>query len=84
VGPNRLPLLRAGARLQPAAGDVEVLAAVEYRLAPEHPFPIPLEDSYAALPWLAEQPDVDADRIEGAGLQDPDSLTDGTFEVRCG
>jgi hypothetical protein len=22
--------------------------------------------------------------VEGAGLQDPDSLTDGTFEVRCG
>ena len=22
--------------------------------------------------------------VEGAGLQDPDSLTDGTFEIRCG
>ncbi|MFU8840970.1 MAG: hypothetical protein ACNA8R_09635 [Nitriliruptoraceae bacterium] len=22
--------------------------------------------------------------VEGAGLQDPDSLTEGTFEVRCG
>lgn len=122
VGPNRLPLLRAGTRLQPTARNVEVVrlapgvdariyrppsggrraapgvlylhgggfvigtaamgddfcarlarhldvvvAVVEYRLAPEHPFPIPLEDSYAALLWLAEQTDVDADRIAIVG-----------------
>ncbi|KAF8583022.1 hypothetical protein K439DRAFT_1661517 [Ramaria rubella] len=26
---------------------------VEYRLAPEHPFPIPMQDSYDALKWIA-------------------------------
>ena len=44
-----------------------VAAAVEYRLAPEHPFPAPLDDAYAALSWLSGQPDVDPARIAVGG-----------------
>lgn len=39
-----------------------VTVAVEYRLAPEHKFPIPLNDSYAALEWIVEHAaEFDAD-----------------------
>ena len=31
-----------------------VTASVEYRLAPEHPYPTPLEDCYAGLRWVIE------------------------------
>ena len=32
-----------------------VMFSVEYRLAPEHKFPLPLEDVYSALCWVAQQ-----------------------------
>ncbi|HEX6998992.1 MAG TPA: alpha/beta hydrolase [Gammaproteobacteria bacterium] len=47
-----------------------VAASVTYRLAPEHPYPAPLEDCYAALEWLvrdARALGIDPDRIAVGG-----------------
>ncbi|MBT8342731.1 MAG: alpha/beta hydrolase [Desulfatitalea sp.] len=57
-----------------------VVASVEYRLAPEHPFPAPLEDCYTALKWLAgssERFNINPERIVVGGESAGGSLSAG-------
>ncbi len=47
-----------------------VVVSVQYRRAPENPFPAPNDDAFAALQWLSESAgdfDIDASRIAVAG-----------------
>lgn len=57
-----------------------VLLTIDYRLAPEHPDPVPFEDCYASLEWFASRASglgVRADRIVVAGASAGGGLAAG-------
>jgi acetyl esterase/lipase len=59
-----------------------LVASVEYRLAPEHPYPAALDDCYAALRWLTTREDVDQRRIVVVGISAGGGLAAG-LNLRC-
>lgn len=64
------PDMMAAASFELTQKSGAVVVAVDYRLAPETPFPGPLEDCYAALQWMHAQSDslsIDPERISLMG-----------------
>lgn len=57
-----------------------VVVSVDYRLAPEYPYPAPLEDCYSALAWIADyatELNIDVNRIGVAGASAGGGLAAG-------
>lgn len=72
----------AGDMVPPLLEEGGVLASIEYRLAPEHPAPVPVEDCHLAVSWALEHADelgFDPDRTLLAGTSAGGGLAAGVL-----
>jgi len=61
-----------------------IAITVEYRLAPEHPYPAGLDDCYAGLKWIGNNLDtlgIDPERLMIAGQSAGGVLREGTTYI---
>ena len=66
IGPMKNIYRRFAVRYSKLSYGADVLS-VDYRVAPEHPFPAALEDAAAAYRWLLEEKGYEPDKIVVAG-----------------
>ncbi len=63
-----------------------IVVSVDYRYAPKHPYPTPLDDGYAALKWVsthAGELGVDAERIAIGGDSAGGGLAAALAQLAC-
>ena len=58
-----------------------IIAAPDYRLAPENPYPADLEDSYEALLWVNENLPIRKDRLAVGGCSAGAGLTEAITQM---
>jgi len=78
------PDMMAVASMKLASEQNAVVIAIKYRLAPETPFPGPVEDYFAALKWMAAEADtlgIDVARIVSFGQSAGGGLAAATAQM---
>lgn len=58
-----------------------IIAAPDYRLAPENPYPADLEDSYETLLWMTENLPIRKDRLAVGGCSAGAGLTEAVTQI---
>ena len=58
------------------------VVSVDYRLAPDHPYPAALDDCWATLEWMAAQPDINPANIAIGGASAGGGLA-AALALRC-